>query len=92
MITERQLVDNNVLYNQSSIISELAHANMINDDAIYDDNVLEWWLVTDPFARLLKAENEIILENFGCVWWGRTTSGQAIFMDSVITDIVKGFN
>ena len=63
-----------------------------DDDAIYNDDVLEWWLVTAPFARLLKAENEIILEDLGCFWWGRQCSGQAIFMDSVITDIVKGFN
>ena len=92
MITERQLVENNVLYRQSTIIDEFVKANMINDDAIYEEDVLEWWLVTDHFARLLKAENEVILEYFGSTWWGRQCSGQAIYMDSVISDIAKTFN
>jgi len=43
-------------------------------------------------ARWLRAENEVIIEDLGCQWWGRTTSGQAIFLDGVISDIVKGFN
>jgi len=40
-------------------------------------------------ARWLRAENEVIIEDLGCQWWGRTTSGQAIFMDGVISDIVQ---
>jgi len=86
MITEKQLVENNILYNQSSIVSELAYK--IENDALYNDDVLEWWLVLPTFARMLKAAGEVILEEFDNYWWGRTTSGQAIYLDSVIAEIV----
>ena len=98
MFTERQLVENNVLYGQNEVVYELLKTSAIDsfDDsiynAIYNEDILEWWLVTEPFSRLLKAEGEYILEALDCFWWGRTTSGQAIFMDSVISDIVKQFN
>jgi len=92
MITEKQLVEYHVLDNQSAVISALANSNLIEDEAIYNDDVLEWWLVTPTLARWLTAEDEIILEDLGCFWWGRQTSGQAIYIDSVITDIVNGFN
>jgi len=93
MINEKQLVEYNVLYNQSAIVEELLKANLINENEIYyDSDVLEWWLVTSHMARWLRAENEVVIEDLGCQWWGRTTSGQAIFMDGVISDIVNGFN
>ena len=98
MITERQLVENNVLYGQNEVVYELLRTSTINgfDDsiyeAIYSDEILEWWLVTPMFARSLKAKGEYILEALDCYWWGRATSGQAIFMDSVISDIAQQFN
>ena len=92
MITEKQLVEYHVLDNQSAVVSALANSNLIEDEAIYNDDVLEWWLITEQLARWLRRENEIILQDLGCYWWGRTTSGQAIYIDSVITDIVNGFN
>jgi hypothetical protein len=93
MITERQLVEYHVLENQSTVVEALMGANLINEDAvIYDSDILEWWLVTEQLARWLKRENEFVLKDLGCYWWGRTTSGQAIFIDRVITDIVKDFN
>lgn len=52
-----------------------------------DEEVLEWWLVTPYLARKLKGQGEIILEAYDCHWWGRLTSGQAIYFDSVIQSI-----
>ena len=49
--------------------------------------VLEWWLVTPYMAELLKEKGEVILSDYGCYWWGRTTSGQALYMDGVIQEI-----
>jgi hypothetical protein len=93
MITEKQLVEYHVLDNQSTVVEALMRANLINEDAvIYDSDILEWWLVTEQLARWLKRENEFVLEDLGCFWWGRCVSGVAIYMDSVISDIVKGFN
>lgn len=49
--------------------------------------VKEWWLVTPYMAELLKEKGEVILSDYGCYWWGRTTSGQALYMDGVIQEI-----
>jgi len=96
MISERILVENNILYNQNEIVNELVKARVIAEDTFFDavgeEEVLEWWLVTPQFARMLKAENEVILTEFDNHWWGRTTSGQAIYIDGVITDIAKQLN
>ena len=96
MFTERELVERNVLWNQNEIIDELVKARAIAEDtffnAIGEEEVLEWWLVMPTFAKYLKAENEVILEIFENYYWGRTTSGMAIYMDGVITDIVNKLN
>jgi hypothetical protein len=92
MITEKELVEYHVLDNQSTVVEALMKANLINEDAIiYDSDILEWWLVTEQLARWLRRENEFVLKDLGCTWWGRTTSGQAIYIDGVISEIVKVF-
>ena len=92
MFTTRELVENNVLHLQNEIINELVKASVIKDEAVYNTEVLEWWLVMPALARCLKAENEVVLEVFNNYYWGRCQSGQAIYMDSVINDIVNRFN
>lgn len=47
--------------------------------------VLEWWAVSDFLARQLEKRGEVIIDS-ECIW-GRRTSGQAILLDWVITDI-----
>ena len=95
METERRLVENNVLHGQNEVVFELLKTSAINgfDDCIYNaifnEDILEWWLVTAPFARMLKTEGEYIIEALDCYWWGRTCSGQAIYLDSVISDIAR---
>ena len=63
-----------------------------DDNGYYDSEVqeiLEWWLVTEWFSEKLAKKGEPILRADGSFYWGRTTSGQAIYIDSVIKDIVK---
>ena len=50
---------------------------------------MEWWLVTPYMAELLKEKGEVILSDYDCYWWGRTTSGQALCMDGVIQEIAE---
>ena len=52
--------------------------------------IYEWWLVNDWFIEKLRAEGEPILENDYGTWWGRTCTGQAIFLDYVIEKIYDG--
>jgi len=56
--------------------------------------VLEWWLVSNWLGRKLLLDGEPVIDNGYGVWWGRTTSGQAISMDEPIEkifDAVAGY-
>ena len=89
----RRIVDGHVLWGQSTVIEELIQAGQIDEEYLYPfngDEVLEWWLVTPWLAARLKEQREIVIEEYGCRWWVRTTSGQAIYMDGVIQEICGG--
>lgn len=94
MLTEKDLVNNHVLYEQNNVVSELIRRGAIPDESLYGEwyEVLEWWLVTPFLAELLKSENEIVLTELDCYWWGRTCSGQAIYMDRVMIAICDSFD
>lgn len=54
----------------------------------HENDVLEFWLVSDWLAYHLEKQGEIIATDFyGLTVWGRTCSGQAILLDSVICNI-----
>lgn len=52
-------------------------------------DALEHWAVSDWLARQLEQRGEMVGEIFGLNVWGRTTSGQAILIDTVIEDIQR---
>ena len=56
-----------------------------------DAEILEWWLVSPWLAEWLLRSGECVLEAYGFSWWGRQTSGQAIWMDAVIQEIACSF-
>ncbi len=92
-MTAKQIADDWVLCGQNLVIAELMQA----DESLYDrianteelEDVLEWWLVTPFLADMLKEHGEVILSDYDCHWWGRTTSGQSIYMDYVIQRIAE---
>ena len=92
-MTTQQIVDRLILDNQNLVIEEL----MKHDECLWDElenfnedtDVFEWWLVTPYLAELLKGNGEIILADYDCYWWGRTTTGQALYMDYVIQKIAQ---
>ena len=92
-MTANEITDRLILDNQNLVVEEL----MRHDESIWeslqnlDENseVLEWWLVTPYMAELLKEKGEVILSDYGCYWWGRQTSGQALYMDGVIQEIAE---
>ena len=83
----QRVVQNCVLKNQSTVIEEMIRANLISEEYLYPfaDDVMEWWLIDSWLAERLKREGEVFSEEYG--WWGRLTSGQAIYMDGVIQEI-----
>lgn len=83
------LFADHVLSNQSTVVEELIYCEKLSCESLYDENceVSEWWLVTSYLACKLKQQGEIIIDDYGCYWWGRTTSGQTIAMDGVMQTI-----
>ena len=53
----------------------------------YPQEALEHWVVSDWLANRLREQKEMVIDFYGLTIWGRTTSGQAIYIDSVIEDI-----
>ena len=49
--------------------------------------IFEWWIVTEFLYNKLKDKGEPVLEWGNNYYWGRTTTGQAILLDSVISSI-----
>ena len=92
-MTAQQIADREILYEQGYVINELLRVNESLWDRISNteeyDEVFEWWLVTPYLAELLKGNGEIILADYDCYWWGRTTAGQALYMDYVIQKIAQ---
>ena len=92
-MTANEITDRLILDNQNLVVEEL----MRHDESLLeslqnlDENseIMEWWLVTPYMAELLKEKGEVILSDYDCYWWGRQTSGQALFMDGVIQEIAE---
>jgi hypothetical protein len=90
-----QMVRDEVYYCVSSLVSEIAREK--SDDWCHlfgnpenDCDVFEHWIVSDWLAYQLEKRGEVIEKDFyGLTIWGRTTSGQAISMDSVIAEIYQ---
>ena len=92
-MTANEITDRLILDNQNLVVEELMRhdESLLDNLQNYNDSseVLEWWLVTPYMAELLKEKGEVILSDYDCYWWGRTTSGQALYMDGVIQEIAE---
>lgn len=58
----------------------------------FQSEIMEWWVVDDYLGRLLKKEGEVVFQFLDFsgehMVWGRTCSGQTIFLDSCIQSII----
>jgi hypothetical protein len=50
-------------------------------------DIYEWWFVSGWLYEKLRAAGEPVLDSDYGYLWGRTCTGQAIFLDGVIEDI-----
>ncbi len=69
------------------IMNRESRAKRIADlHVLYDQNE-----VVEELIRAGKIDEEYMypFDALGCHWWGRTTSGQAIYMDDVIRKIAE---
>lgn len=96
----KTFVSNNVIINQSMLVDELLKkeifsyediANLYSNDNDNDtedyQEILEWWLCDNWLLEKLEEQGEPILKTDYHNYWGRTCSGQAIYLDSVIETI-----
>ena len=93
----RRLVDNHVYTNVSYLVQELSQQNKYSNELMevcvqfndedYPDEALEHWIVSDWLGKRLLEQGEMVIDFMDLTIWGRTTSGQAIYIDSVIEDI-----
>lgn len=75
--------------------SECNHETDVDSDDICEDcfepvgqEICQWFAVDSWIAEKLQDQGEPVLITDLGIWWGRTTYGQAISMDSVIRYIV----
>jgi len=92
-----RIVNAHVHQNVSYLVQELSQmakymnellevqVNYNNEDS--PEEALEHWCISPWLGERLKEEGEMVIDFLGLTIWGRTTSGQAIFLDSVIEEI-----
>lgn len=96
----KTFVDREILVNCSHLVSELVANDKYTEELMevclkYDQDsddpteALEHWVVSDWLGKKLQERGEMVIEFMNLTIWGRTCSGQAIFLDSVIEDIHK---
>lgn len=81
----------NLFYTESELL-DMGYPDVetaINDGADIKE-VYEWWLVDEWFADRLNEHEEPLIRNEYGTWWGRTCTGQAIYIDCVIEAIYDG--
>jgi len=89
MENAKRVVANHIYYNQTVLVEEILSRHLLEAPHDPNEDVLEWWLVSDWIAERLEREGEIVLLSHECHWWGRQVSGQALYMDAVIERLCR---
>lgn len=50
-------------------------------------DVFEWWAISDYFMRQLRERGYVVYTDSYYNYWGRTTTGQAILLDGIVSRI-----
>ena len=64
----------------------------IRDNGEDMQEVYEHWLCSDWFISQMKKQDEPILETSFETWWGRTCSGQSIYLDYNIQELAYQYS
>ena len=95
---KRKFVDREVIMNGSWLITTILSEEIISwedIENIYDDQtdsykeVYEWWFVSKMLYEYLREKGEVVCNFDGGFLWGRTSTGQAILLDEVISEICE---
>lgn len=92
-MTPHEMTNSHVLKNINVLLNSFRNLTDEWLELFYKNDereIYEYWLVSDWLAEQLSNKGEIIETNFyGLCVWGRTTTGQAVKMDSVIQEIAN---
>ena len=64
----------------------------IRDNGEDQQEVFEHWLCSDWFINQMKNQDEPILETDLGTWWGRTCTGQSIYLDHNIQELAYQYS
>tara|TARA_R100000234_G_scaffold102093_1_gene71300 strand:+ start:97 stop:567 length:471 start_codon:yes stop_codon:yes gene_type:complete len=64
----------------------------IRDNGEDQQEVFEHWLCSDWFINQMKNQNEPILKADLGTWWGRTCTGQSIYLDHNIQELAYEYS
>ena len=64
----------------------------IRDNGEDHQEVFEHWLCSDWFINQMKNQDEPILETDLGTWWGRTCTGQSIYLDYNIQELAYQYS
>ena len=64
----------------------------IRDNGEDMQEVFEHWLCSDWFINQMKNQNEPILETDIGTWWGRTCTGQSIYLDHNVQELAYQYS
>lgn len=59
----------------------------IDEDISKENEIFEWYIVTEYLYNKLREKDEPVMEWGNNYYWGRCTSGQAVMLDGVISEI-----
>lgn len=64
-------------------------AEAMQNDGADIQEIFEYWIVTEYLYNKLKAKGQPVLEFGNNCYWGRCTTGQAILLDLIISEICE---
>ena len=83
------IIEQDVNYHVEDMIEHYLKNNQDSDVGRQNNEVDEWWSVSNWLADRLIELDEIVIEIHTTHCWGRRTRGRAVALDEVIEEIAK---
>lgn len=71
---------------ETALQDEIKELEDLEDEV---QEIFEWWMVSSMLYNDLKGQGEPVVSDGSNNYWGRTTTGQAIMLDGVISQICE---
>ena len=69
--------------------NECGTVHNVDDVDNKQEEIYEWWAVSKWFGEKLQQQGCAVIESYSKSYWGRTTTGQCISLDSCVVNIAK---